>query len=72
VQLGSHVPNARVLVSMAPDVRAIMGVQDMWEGSIINVCKTCEHAAIVQLQCNIVPVDHSPDTTIVQSDPTAR
>jgi hypothetical protein len=48
VQLGLHVPNAHAHVSKAPDVRAIMGLQDMRADSAINVCKTCRHAATVQ------------------------
>jgi hypothetical protein len=42
MQLGSH-------VSKAPDVIAIMGLQDVWAGGVINTCKTCGHVATVQL-----------------------
>jgi hypothetical protein len=33
VQLDSYISNAHVHVSKAPDVRAIMGLQDMWTTS---------------------------------------
>jgi hypothetical protein len=36
-----HVPNARVQVSKVPDIRAIMGMQDVWVGSAVNACKAC-------------------------------
>jgi hypothetical protein len=49
VQLGSHVSNTRTLVSMVPDVRAVMGLQDVRAGSAVNACKTCGHAATVWL-----------------------
>jgi hypothetical protein len=42
VQQGSHVPNARVPVSNAPDIRAIMGLQDVRAGTPINAYKTCK------------------------------
>jgi hypothetical protein len=42
------VPNARAHVSNAPDVRAIMSLQDMLAGNVFNTCKTCGQAAIVQ------------------------
>jgi hypothetical protein len=41
VQLGSHVPNARTHVSKAHDARAIMGLQDVWEGSVFSTYKMC-------------------------------
>jgi hypothetical protein len=47
VQLGSYVPNARTHVSKAPDVRAIMGLQDVRVGNTVNACKMCRQAAIV-------------------------
>jgi hypothetical protein len=48
MQLGLHVPNARVHVSKAPNDRAIIGLQDVRAGSTFNACKTCRHAAAVQ------------------------
>jgi hypothetical protein len=36
VQLASHVPNARTHVSKVLDVKAIMGLQDVRAGSVIN------------------------------------
>jgi hypothetical protein len=50
VQLGPHVPNACAHISKAPDVRAIMGLQDVWVGSTVNTCKACGHAATVHHQ----------------------
>jgi hypothetical protein len=41
VQLGSHIPSTHMHVSKALDVRAIMGLQDMRGGSVINACKMC-------------------------------
>jgi hypothetical protein len=49
VQLGSHVPNARTPVSKAPDLRAVLGPQDLREGSTFNACKMCGHVATVWL-----------------------
>jgi hypothetical protein len=49
VRLDPHVPNARAHVSKAPDVRAIMGLQDVQLGSIVNVCKTCGYSAAAAL-----------------------
>jgi hypothetical protein len=59
VQLGSHVPNARMHVSKMPDVRTIIGMQDLWACSTFNACKTCRQVATVRLQSSIGPVDHS-------------
>jgi hypothetical protein len=50
VQLGTHVPNARTHVSNAPHVRAIMPMQDMQTGSVVNTCKACGQASTVRLQ----------------------
>jgi hypothetical protein len=47
VQLGSHVPNARVHVSKAPDVRVIMGLQDVRAGSAVNAYKMCRQTTTV-------------------------
>jgi hypothetical protein len=41
VQLGTYVPNACAHISKAPDVRAIMGLQDVWASSVFNACKAC-------------------------------
>jgi hypothetical protein len=41
VQQGSPVPNARVHVSKAFDIRAIMGLQDVQAGTIDDACKMC-------------------------------
>jgi hypothetical protein len=56
VQLGSHVPNAHTHISKVSNIRVIMGLQDVWAGSVINDCKTCGHAAqlttcLAPLQC---------------------
>jgi hypothetical protein len=71
VQLGQHVHNTHALIFKAPDIRAIMCLQDVWAGNTINVCKTCVQAAIVRLQCSASTVDHSPDTTTVPGDAIA-
>jgi hypothetical protein len=44
VQLGTHVPNACAHISIAPNVRDIMGLQDVWAGAVIMTCKSCGHA----------------------------
>jgi hypothetical protein len=59
-------------VYKALDVRAIMGLQDVQTGSIVNACKACRHAATVRLQCSADTMDHSPVTATVLSDSTAR
>jgi hypothetical protein len=41
IQLGSHVSNARMHVFEAPDVRAIMSLQDIRVGYAFNACMTC-------------------------------
>jgi hypothetical protein len=72
VQLGTHVPNARVHVSKAPHVRAVTHLQDMWAGGVVNTCKACVYASTVRLQCDVGTIDHSSDTATVPSDSTAR
>jgi hypothetical protein len=47
VRLGTHVPNARTHISKAPDFRAIMGLQDVRTGSVVNACKACRQVATV-------------------------
>jgi hypothetical protein len=47
MQLDMYVPNIRAYVSKVPDVRAIMGRQDVRAGSIVNTCKACRQAATV-------------------------
>jgi hypothetical protein len=48
VQQGSPVPNARVHVFKVPDVRAIMGLQDVQAGSTVNACKTYRQTATMR------------------------
>jgi hypothetical protein len=71
VQLGTHVPNARVHVSKAPHVRAVTHLQDMRAGGVVNTCKACVYASTVRLQCDVGTIDHSSDTATVPSDSTA-
>jgi hypothetical protein len=71
MHLGLRVTEACTHVSMTPDVRAMMGLQDMLAGGAFNACKTCRHAATVHLQCNAGPDGHSQGTAIVSGDPTA-
>jgi hypothetical protein len=47
MHIATHVLNARVHVFKAPDVRAIMCLQDVRAGSVVNVCKACGRAATV-------------------------
>jgi hypothetical protein len=49
VQLGTYVPNARTHVFKAPDIRVIMGLQDMRAGNTVNAYKAYRHAATVRL-----------------------
>jgi hypothetical protein len=39
MQLGSHVSNACTYISNASDVKAIMGLQDVWTDNTFNACK---------------------------------
>jgi hypothetical protein len=41
MQLGSCVSKARAHVFKALDAKAIMGLQDVQAGGVINACKTC-------------------------------
>jgi hypothetical protein len=50
VQLGTHVPNVRTHISKAPHISAIMSLQDVQAGNIVNTCKACGHASTVRLQ----------------------
>jgi hypothetical protein len=52
VQLGTHVPNARVHVFKALDIRAMMGLQDVRANSVVNACKACRHAGTIRLHCS--------------------
>jgi hypothetical protein len=72
VQLGTHVPNARVRVFSAPHVRFIMRLQDVQADSVVNTCKACRHASTALLQCDASAMDRSPGTATVTSDSTAR
>jgi hypothetical protein len=65
VQLGMHVPNTRTHVSMSPHVSAIMRLQDVQAGSVVNTCKVCEQTSTVWLQCAISTVNHSSGTATV-------
>jgi hypothetical protein len=47
MKLGTLVPNARANVSKKPDVRAIMGLQDVRACSVVIANKACGHAAIM-------------------------
>jgi hypothetical protein len=50
VLLGTYVPNIHAHVFMAPNIRAIMGMQDVWAGHAVNAYKVCRRAATVQRQ----------------------
>jgi hypothetical protein len=50
VQLGTHVPNVRAHIFKTPYVRAIMCLQDVHAGSVVNTYKTYGHASTVRLQ----------------------
>jgi hypothetical protein len=72
VQLGQHVPNARAHISKALDIKAIMGLQNVRACSAVNAYKTCKQMAIVQLQCSVSTVDHTPGTATVSRASTPR
>jgi hypothetical protein len=72
VQKSSRVPNTRVHISKASDIKAIMGLQDMGGGTADNACKMHGHAATLMLQYSASTANHSPSTATVQSDPKAR
>jgi hypothetical protein len=65
VQLGIHVSNARAHISKAPHIRAIMHLQYMRAGSVVNTYKACRHASTVWLHYNISTMDHLSSTTTV-------
>jgi hypothetical protein len=47
VQLGTHVPNVRAYAFKVPDIRAIIGLQDVRAGSVVNSCKACKQIVTV-------------------------
>jgi hypothetical protein len=47
IQLGPRVSKARMHVSKTPDVKAIMGSQDVWVDGAFSACKTCRQAATI-------------------------
>jgi hypothetical protein len=67
-----HVPNTRMHVFKVLDIRAIMGLQDVQTESVVKAYKAYIHVATVRLQCSASTMDHSPDTTTVPSESTAR
>jgi hypothetical protein len=69
---GLPVPNARAHISKVPDVRAIIGQQDVWAGSTVHACKMCGQMATVWLQCSASTVGHSPGTVTVPGNQTSR
>jgi hypothetical protein len=73
VQVGTHVPNARAHVFKMPNIRAIMGQQNVRAGSAVNDCKTCRQAGTMRLQCiaSTITMGHSTGTVAVPSDSTA-
>jgi hypothetical protein len=76
VQLGMHVPNARAHVSKVPHVRAIMCLQDVQAGRVVNtlqgVWTGIYSAATIRLQCDVSTMDHPPGTVTVPNDSTSR
>jgi hypothetical protein len=48
VRQGSSIPNASAHVSKAPDVRAMMDLQDVRAGIAVSAYKTCGQTATVQ------------------------
>jgi hypothetical protein len=71
MQLGMHVPNAHVLVSMVPHIMTIMRLQDVHVCSVVNNCKACGQTSTVRLQYDASTIDHSPSTATVPSDSIA-
>jgi hypothetical protein len=72
VQLGMHVSNARVHISKVPHVRAMMRLQDVLVGSVVNTCMPFRQASTIQLQCDVSTMDHSSGTVTMPCDSTAR
>jgi hypothetical protein len=72
MQLDSRVSKACLQVSMVPNIRAIIGLQDMWVGSTVNACKACRQAATMRLQCSASTMDHSLGTATVPNELTSR
>jgi hypothetical protein len=70
VQQDSPVLNARSNVSKAPNVGAIMDLQDVRAGTAVHAYKTCGHEATVPLQCSVSVADHSPGTAAGQCGTT--
>jgi hypothetical protein len=68
VHLSTHVSNAHVHVSKALNVRAVMALQDVRSGSVVNACKACGQATTLRHQCSVNAIDHSPSTATVPSD----
>jgi hypothetical protein len=56
--------------SKAPNVRAIMDLQDVRAGTAVHAYKTCGHEATVPLQCSVSVADHSPGTAAGQCGAT--
>jgi hypothetical protein len=50
VQLDTHVPNVCTHVFKTSHARAIMRLQDVLLGSVVNTCKACGDASTMQLQ----------------------
>jgi hypothetical protein len=50
MQLGTHILNTRAHVSKAPHIRAIMRLQYVQSGNVINTYKACGQTSTVRLQ----------------------
>jgi hypothetical protein len=72
MQLGTYVHNARTHIFKVPNIRAIMGLQDVRVGSTVNAYEACKHVATMRLHCSASTMDHSPGTATVPSDSTSR
>jgi hypothetical protein len=49
VQLNTHVFNTRTHIFKTSDIRAIMGLQDVWTCCTIKACKTCSYSSALTL-----------------------
>jgi hypothetical protein len=68
MQSGSYVLNARAHVSKVPNIRVIMGMQDVRADNAFNAYNMCQHVATVRLQCNACPANHTHAIATVSGD----
>jgi hypothetical protein len=72
MQLGMHVLNTCTHIFKTPDVRVIMGMQDMRASGAFNAYKACGQMATLRLHCCADTIDHSQGITTVLGDSTGK